>query len=538
MPETLEIKRLDQRPMTESLLSKNKVRFLGLDSDAIIKYFFSGSAWTAIIVLALITFSLFREGVGFFPQHHDSLKLYRSAGLEFVDHFREQMTAQASLTRYLNELKLKQTDKLVKSGLTIEQAAENLAPLEQLRLDFDQAGAEGQTLLNDMTTMAAGIKDRFTIAEENRQSRKKLIEVGMQEEADLLEVEEINFGKEAANLKETFLPKHTEVTERMAVQMKALLGVKIASGAGYQNEIEEFKAGVTKYVSHFPEVHQKMVDWDYAKPVPAYQSFTKFIFGTQWTTQSFWQDWYGIIPLFVGSLTVSIVALVVAVPLGVGAAIYINQVASPAEQNFIKPYIEFIAVIPSVVLGFFGIAVLGESIRLFTQLDMMAWVPGFPISERLNIITCGLLLALMSVPSIFTFSEDALNNVPKAYKEASFALGANRLQTIIRIMIPASLSGIISAILLGFGRVIGETMVVLLVAGNRIQIPDFTAGLNVIFQPVHTMTGLVAQEIPEVVKDSLQYRALFLLAIVLFLISLLINYVAQIFVRRYKISVG
>jgi len=145
---------------------------------------------------------------------------------------------------------------------------------------------------------------------------------------------------------------------------------------------------------------------------------------------------------------------------------------------------------------------------------------------------------LMSVPTIFTFSEDALNNVPKSYKEASFALGANRLQTIARIMVPASLSGIISAILLGFGRVIGETMVVLLVAGNRLEIPNFAAGLNVIFQPVHTMTGLVAQEIPEVVKDSLQYRALFVLAIMLFLISLLINYVAQIFVRKYKISVG
>jgi phosphate transport system permease protein len=539
MPETLEIKRLDQRPMTESLLSKNKTKFLGLDSDQIIKYFFSGSAWTAIVVLGLITFSLFREGLGFFPQHHESLKLYRLAGLEFVDYFRDQMTAQASLARYLNELKLKQLTKLQGEGLSEEQALEKLAGLEQLRIDFDQATAPGQALLDEMTQIAAGVKDRYTIAEENRTSRQQLLDAGMKEEADLLEVETINFAKESETLKTNFLPRHQEVTMAMAVQMQNLLSATAAQGvSSYSTELATFRGAVEKLVARFPEVHQKMVDWQYDRPVPFYESVTRFIFGSKWVTQSFWQDWYGIVPLFVGSLTVSIVALIVAVPLGVGAAIYINQVATPTEQNFIKPFIEFIAVIPSVVLGFFGIAVLGESIRLLTQWEALAWVPGFPIPERLNIITCGLLLALMSIPSIFTFSEDALNNVPKAFKEASFALGANRLQTIIRIMVPASLSGIISAILLGFGRVIGETMVVLLVAGNRIQIPDFTAGLNVIFQPVHTMTGLVAQEIPEVVKDSLQYRALFLLAIVLFLISLLINYVAQIFVRKYKISVG
>ncbi len=553
MPETLEIKRLDQRPMTESLLAKNKVKFLGLGSDEIIKYFFSGSAWTAIIVLGLITLSLFREGSGFFPQHHESLKLYRMAGLEFVDIFRDQMTAQASLSRYLNGLKLDKALALKNQGLSEEQITVKLASLEQLRLDLDQTGLESQTFLDEMTQSIAAIKERYTISEENKTSRQKMVDAaklfetsGDKEGADALlagldeyPVETIDFAKEVGDLKAAYLPRHKEVTETMAVQMKALFAsVSTGPETGYGTELEKFKGTVTKFTDRFPEVHQKMVAWNQNVPVPFYESLTKFIFGSKWVTQSFWQDWYGFIPLFVGSLTVSIVALIVAVPLGVGAAIYINQVATVQEQNFIKPYIEFIAVIPSVVLGFFGIAVLGESIRLFTQWEYMAWVPGWPISERLNIITAGLLLALMSVPTIFTFSEDALNNVPKSYKEASFALGANRLQTIARIMVPASLSGIISAILLGFGRVIGETMVVLLVAGNRLEIPNFAAGLNVIFQPVHTMTGLVAQEIPEVVKDSLQYRALFVLAIMLFLISLLINYVAQIFVRKYKISVG
>jgi phosphate transport system permease protein len=182
--------------------------------------------------------------------------------------------------------------------------------------------------------------------------------------------------------------------------------------------------------------------------------------------------------------------------------------------------------------------VLGEFIRFVTTLSFLRWVPCFPASERLNAFTAGALLALMAVPTIFTLSEDALNNVPRAFKEASYALGATRLQTIARILVPASLSGIISAVLLGLGRVIGETMVVLLCAGNRIQIPDFTAGLGTFFQPVHTMTGIIAQEMGEVVRGSIHYRALFMVGIVLFLLTLLINFVAQQIVKRYSISIG
>jgi phosphate transport system permease protein len=226
------------------------------------------------------------------------------------------------------------------------------------------------------------------------------------------------------------------------------------------------------------------------------------------------------------------------VPLGVGAAIYVNQIASEAERKFIKPCIEFIAAIPSVVLGFFGIAVLGQLLRTLSQQEWMAWVPGFPYSERLNILTAGCLLALIAVPTIFTLAEDALNNVPRPFKEASLALGATRLQTILRIIVPASLSGIISAVLLGLGRVIGETMVVLLCAGNRIAIPDFTAGLAVFTQPVHTMTGIIAQEMGEVVHGSIHYRALFVVGIVLFFLALVINYFAQKIVHRYRISIG
>jgi phosphate transport system permease protein len=182
--------------------------------------------------------------------------------------------------------------------------------------------------------------------------------------------------------------------------------------------------------------------------------------------------------------------------------------------------------------------VLGTALRWVSQLTFLSWFPGFPMSERLNSLTAGCLLAFMAVPTIFSLAEDALNNVPKHFKEASYALGANRFQTISRILVPASLSGIISAILLGFGRVIGETMVVLLCAGNRIAIPNFTEGLGAFFQPVHTMTGIIAQEMGEVVNGSIHYRALFIVGIVLFLLSLGINYAAQQIVRKYRISIG
>ena len=168
----------------------------------------------------------------------------------------------------------------------------------------------------------------------------------------------------------------------------------------------------------------------------------------------------------------------------------------------------------------------------------MEWVNFFPLSERLTGFTAGCLLALMAIPTIFTLAEDALNNVPIAFKEASMALGSTKLQTIIRIIVPTALSGIISAVLLGFGRVIGETMVVLLCAGNRIEIPQFTEGIGVFFEPVHTMTGIIAQELGEVVNGSLHYRALFVVGLTLFLISLLINYFAQKIVLKFQISRG
>ena len=279
----------------------------------------------------------------------------------------------------------------------------------------------------------------------------------------------------------------------------------------------------------------RIAAWRHDEPVRLRAAVVGFLTGRDWVTGGEWQDFYGIVPLFVGSLMISAVALALAIPIGLGAAIYVNQFGSGAEQAVIKPVIEFIQAIPSVVLGFIGILVLGTTLRDLSRLDWLAWVPGFPIEERLNMFTAGCLLALMSIPTIFSLAEDALNNVPEAYAEASDALGASRLQTTFRVVVPAAFSGMLAAVLLGLGRVIGETMVVLLVAGNRIRIPDFSSGPGAIFQPAHTLTGIIAQELGEVPAGSVHYRALFVVGILLFAIVLGINAAAHRFFHRTPI---
>jgi len=289
------------------------------------------------------------------------------------------------------------------------------------------------------------------------------------------------------------------------------------------------------FLERLPEYEERLANWDQDKPIPPMRSLIAFLTGKKWVTASDQQNWYGLLPLLSGSIMVSAIAMVFAVPLGIGAAIYVNQIAGRRERNFIKPYIEFISAIPSVVIGFFGVVVFGETVRRLSHQPFLDWLPFFPIDERLNAFTAGTLLALMAVPTIFTLSEDAINNVPRHFKEASMAMGATRLQTSIRVIVPVALSGMVSAIMLGFGRVIGETMVVLLVAGNRIRIPGFMEeGMGVFFQPVHTMTGIIAQEMGEVVHGSVHYRALFMVGIVLFLISLAINFGAQWVVRKFR----
>ena len=505
-----------------SILSGNAAaRRRRFTTESAIKTFFGSNALVAIVVLTLITIFLFREGFGFFSQNLANLRLYRHAGLEYVDIIRAESAQHAALSRQLGDIRLQEMR---------GQPGADLTAFDQFAGAFSDAGEFLNALVSDANDQAVALREALiaggaavAVSSAEEQSTATATVDPQQAMATLRTADE----------------KFPKIADALKAKIESLLTSSPSlANAKARKAFEKWKKETRDYVNNLPAVAQQLRAWDSNKPVPAYQTITSFLFGTNWITASFWQDWYGIVPLLVGSIMVSLVALLIAVPLGVCSAIYVSEVAAPAEKSLIKPYIEFISAIPSVVLGFFGIAVVGQAIRALSQMSFMKWVPFFPLSERLNVFTAGSLLALMAVPTIFTLAEDALRNVPRGFKEASYALGANRLQTIVRVLVPASLSGIISAVLLGLGRVIGETMVVLLCAGNRIAIPDFTQGLGAFFQPVHTMTGIIAQEMGEVVRGSIHYRALFMVGLVLFALTLGINYLAQRLVARYRMSIG
>ncbi|MEN9401500.1 MAG: Phosphate transport system permease protein PstC [Verrucomicrobiota bacterium] len=532
----------------DALLKQKRGVFFGLNGDSFVKYVFQGNAMVSIIVLALITFTIFRDAVGFLPANHQNLVVYRKAGLEMVDIFRDQVTAHRTLSRYLANVRADRLAALTAAGLSPADAYKQMAGFDDYANRFADTMGEEETILGNMTDLASSVKERQKVAQDLTEAKANLLAAmkgatperaaELKREADAIVIEEINFKQEIQPLL-AMRPEVVAANVTLLAAMKELADAppKFEDPA-LNKRMQKFQSLVATFATEVTTAEHRMMAWDQDKPVGWLESFNAFAFGRQWITASFWQDWYGVLPLFTGSLLIACLALLIAIPLGVAAAIYVNQLARQTEQKIIKPFIEFISAIPSVVLGFFGIAMLGETLRRVSQWPALDWIPGFPIAERLNATTAACLLALMAVPTIFSLAEDAINNVPRSFREASLALGATRLQTIIHITVPAALSGIMAAILLGFGRVIGETMVVLLCAGNRIEIPDLSSGIGVIFQPVHTMTGIIAQEMGEVVRDSIHYRALFMIGVLLFLISLLVNWLAQKIVRRYRISIG
>ena len=517
--------------ITEPLanISSGAGRQKRVTAERAIKTFFGSNAIVAIVVLTLITIFLFREGFGFFQQNLENIRLYRRAGLEFVDIMREPADRHTALSRQLNDIRLQEI-----RGQGSQVALDGF---NQFATAFSASGDQLNDLVSVATEQAVGLRRALMGEVEETEPVDSSPETAS---ADGASAESLPVDPEqrmVALLGST--EKFVAISTAMTAEIRNLLATDPPlQNAKARRSLAKWKTKTQNYLAELPATAQRLRTWNMQEPVPAYRAVTSFLLGKNWITASFWQDWYGIIPLLVGSTMVSVVALFIAVPLGVSSAIYVSEIAAPAEKRLIKPYIEFISAIPSVVLGFFGIAVVGQAVRTLSQLPAMKWVPFFPIGERLNVFTAGCLLALMAVPTIFTLAEDALRNVPRGFKEASYALGANRLQTILRVLVPASLSGIISAILLGLGRVIGETMVVLLCAGNRIAIPDFTQGLGAFFEPVHTMTGIIAQEMGEVVRGSIHYRALFMVGLFLFALTLGINYLAQKIVGRYRMSIG
>lgn len=520
-------------------IERRRIRFLGLSLDDCIRAFFGGNAIVAVVVLALITIFLFKEGYGFFGQNLENLRIYRQAGLEYVDYIRRAENEHTALTRELSALRQRALNHYLQEGkLSVAEANARLGAFDTFAGNFSDAVEPLRGFVSDLGEQAAAIKTKFTVSQDQREHRAQLLAEGLTEQAAAVQIDTVDFAAELQPIVGT-LPLYKDASREFMQQLQvALDGNPAMPTPELREALDEFRRAARDYVGTLPGIEHELAGWDPQAPIAWWRAFTTFIFGREWLTASFWQDRFGVLPLLTGSLLVSGIALVLAVPLGVGAAIYVNQLASAREQRWIKPTIEFISAFPSVVLGFFGIIFLGEHLRALSQVSWLSWVPGFPLAERLNALTAGCLLALIAIPTIFTLAEDALNNVPRSFREASLALGATRLQTIVTIIVPAALSGIVSAVLLGFGRVIGETMVVLLCAGNRIAIPDFSQGLSVVTQPVHTMTGIIAQEMGEVVRGGIHYRALFVVGLLLFFLSLGINYLAQKIVRRYRISIG
>lgn len=243
-------------------------------------------------------------------------------------------------------------------------------------------------------------------------------------------------------------------------------------------------------------------------------NYVEFFTSPNWRPDSDVRIQYGTLALMAGTASVTILAMLMAVPLGLGAAVYISEFASARTRETLKVVIELLAAIPSVVWGFIGIMILGPILIRFT---------GAPVG--INILNGGVILALMSIPIIVSVSEDALRAVPDSYREAALALGANRWETVYRVLFPAAKNGLLAAVLLGVGRAIGETMAVLMCTGHAVQIP------HSLLDPVRTLTATIAAELGETVTGDAHYQVLFVIGVVLFCMAFVVNLTADLVVK-------
>lgn len=251
-------------------------------------------------------------------------------------------------------------------------------------------------------------------------------------------------------------------------------------------------------------------------PAIAKLSFSEFFGGPKWVPASE-PGRYGILPLLTGTISVTALAMFIAVPFGLGAAIFVSEFVTGKTRETLKIIIELLAAVPSVVWGFIGMSVLGPIIK-----DV------FHVNLGVNMFNAALLLALMSVPIMVSIGEDALKAVPDSYREAATALGATKWQIIRRVLLPAAKNGLLAAVLLGVGRAIGETMAVLMATGHSPAMP------NSIFDPVQTLTATIAAELGEARQGSEHYQVLFLIGVVLFTMTFIVNLTADFIVKGIK----
>lgn len=243
----------------------------------------------------------------------------------------------------------------------------------------------------------------------------------------------------------------------------------------------------------------------------------QFLTSIEWYPTSQSHVRYGALALIVGTFSVTLLAMVIAVPFGLGTAIFVSEFCGPRLKETLKIVIELLAAIPSVVWGFVGLTVMNSLI-----------IELFDAPIGLNVLNGGLILALMSVPIIVSIGEDALKAVPDSYREAALALGATRWQTVYRVLLPAARNGLLAAVLLGVGRAVGETMAVLMATGHAVRIPTS------VLAPVRTLTATIAAELGEASVGSDHYRVLFIIGILLFSITFIVNLTAYLIVRGIR----
>lgn len=253
--------------------------------------------------------------------------------------------------------------------------------------------------------------------------------------------------------------------------------------------------------------------------LPKHVTVGEFFGGKEWYPTAEPSAQFGVLPLLLGTLWVSLGAILLSLPLGLAVAIYMAEVASSRVRNIFKPIIELLAGIPSVVFGFFGLVVI---------VPMIQTVFNLPVGE--TALAGSIILAIMALPTIITIAEDSLRTTPRSMKEASLALGATRWQTIYRIVVPYSISGITAAAILGIGRAVGETMAVLMVTGNAAVMP------HSFLQPVRTIPATIAAELGESSQGGVHYQALFILGCLLFIMTLIINLTVEYISSRNKLA--
>ena len=286
--------------------------------------------------------------------------------------------------------------------------------------------------------------------------------------------------------------------------LKSLMEVK-------QEQLDEIPANFR----NDPDAHINTTEWRYLLQPHQWSGYDK--------PEYIWQpvgqiQKYNIIPLFVGTLKVTLIGLFFAVPLAVGAAIYVSQLARPRIREIVKPTIELLSGIPSVVVGFFALLVMATVLQKI-----------FGYQTRLNAFVAGIALGFAVIPVIFSIAEDALTSVPRAYTQAALALGSSRWQTAWQIVLPAALPGVFAAMVLGFGRAIGETMIVLMVCSASVMSWS-------IFDSARTITTTIAAEMAEAVSGGQHYRILFMLGALLFAVTFVSNMIGEVVINRFKLK--